>query len=71
MGEWNNIKTNPPEDGQLIRLRAIVDRDVWYLPKLSFSSWIVRSKVSDEKPTPTEWKPIEGGISYYDYHKKG
>ncbi len=64
--EWRDIKTDPPSDGQLIRVRAFVDRDSWYFIDCTFANFIAKSRQDDEKPEPTMWKPIEGAKNYWD-----
>ena len=66
MGRWKKIKTNPPVDGQLVRVRAVVDRDAWYLPTCKFADFVPRARPDDEKPEPSLWKPIEGSDNYWD-----
>lgn len=66
MKKWNCIKTNPPADGQLVRVRAFVDRDSWYLPTCKFANFVARARHDDEKPEPILWKPIEGANNYWD-----
>lgn len=66
MGKWKNIKTNPPVDGQLVRVRAFVDRDAWYLPRSKIAVFVPRARQDDEKPEPSMWKPIEGSDNYWD-----
>ncbi len=66
MKKWNYIKTNPPADGQLVRVRAFVDRHAWYLPTCKFADFVATSRQDDEKPEPTLWKPIEGAKNYWD-----
>lgn len=66
MEKWNDIKTNPPADGQLVRVRAYVDRDAWYLPRCKIAVFVARARQDDEKPEPSLWKSIEGSENYWD-----
>ena len=63
---WHDIRTDPPADGQYVRVKSIVHRDAWYLPSNKFSTWIGRAKQDDEQAEPMKWKPIEGAQTYYE-----
>ncbi len=63
---WRDIEKNPPEDGQLVRVRAVVDRHAWHLPTCKFADFVVIARQDDEKPLPTLWKPLEGAKNYWD-----
>jgi hypothetical protein len=64
--EWRDFKTDPPADGQYVRVKSIIEREAWYVPSNKVITWIGRAKPEDEKADPFQWKPIKGAQNYHD-----
>lgn len=64
--QWRDIYEDPPEEGQYVSLKCIVEMEAWYVPSKKFNTWVKKAMSGDTQCLPIKWRPIEGAKSYYD-----